>query len=122
MLVDSHCHLSYEGLCDQIPEVVARAGEAGVTHMLCICSSLSEFEDVTQVADNHLNIYCSVGIHPHQSGKEPEISAEALVKLAEHPKTIGIGENDWNAFPTRIFKIYRVVRGGSWFTSLFGVC
>ena len=92
MLVDSHCHLSYEGLCEQVPEVVARAGEAGVTHMLCICSSLLEFGDVSQVADNNNNVFCSVGIHPHESGKEPEIDAETLVKLAEHPKTIGIGE------------------------------
>ena len=92
MLVDSHCHLSYEGLCEQVPEVVARAGEAGVTHMLCICSSLSEFGDVSQVADNNSNVFCSVGIHPHESGKEPEVDAETLVKLAEHPKTIGIGE------------------------------
>ena len=92
MLVDSHCHLSYEGLCEQVPEVIARAGEAGVTHMLCICSSLSEFGDVSQVADNNRNVFCSVGIHPHESGKEPEVDAETLVKLAEHPKTIGIGE------------------------------
>ena len=92
MLVDSHCHLSYEGLCEQVPEVVARAGEAGVSHMLCICSSLLEFGDVSQVADNNNNVFCSVGIHPHESGKEPEVDAETLVKLAEHPKTIGIGE------------------------------
>ena len=90
MLVDSHCHLSYEGLCEQVPEVVARAVEAGVSHMLCICSSLSEFGDVSQVADNNNNVFCSVGIHPHESGQEPEIDAETLVKLAEHPKTIVI--------------------------------
>ena len=92
MLVDSHCHLSYEGLCEQVPDVLERAREAGVTYMLCICSSLSEFGVVSQVADNNNNVFCSVGIHPHESGKEPEIDAETLVKLAEHPKTIGIGE------------------------------
>ena len=54
MLVDSHCHLSYEGLCEQVPEVVARAGEAGVTHMLCICSSLLEFGDA--VSYTHLTL------------------------------------------------------------------
>ena len=92
MLVDSHCHLSYEGLCEQVPDVLERAREAGVSYMLCICSRLPEFEVVSQVADNNRNVFCSVGIHPHESGKEPEIDAETLVKLAEHPKTIGIGE------------------------------
>ena len=92
MLVDSHCHLSYEGLIEQVPEVVARAGEAGVTHMLCICSRLSEFAVVSQVAENNKNVFCSVGIHPHDSEKEPEIDVETIINLAEHPKTIGIGE------------------------------
>ena len=68
MLVDSHCHLSYEGLSEQVPDVLERAREAGVTYMLCICSSLSEFGDVSQVADNNNNVFCSVGIHPHESG------------------------------------------------------
>jgi len=92
MLVDSHCHLNYEGLQDQIPDVIARAGEVGVSHMVCICSRLSEFAEVSAVADAHDNVFCSVGIHPHDAEKEPETDVDTLVDLAKHSKTVGIGE------------------------------
>jgi len=92
MLVDSHCHLNYEGLKDQIPAAIARAGDAGVSHMVCICSRLSEFEEVSAVADAHDTVFCSVGIHPHDADKEPETNVETLVDLAKHAKTVGIGE------------------------------
>jgi len=92
MLVDSHCHLSYDGLVDQIPAVIERAHQEGVTHMLCICSHLSEFELVSQVAETNDNVFCSIGVHPHDCAKEPEVDVQTLVSLADHPKTIGIGE------------------------------
>ena len=72
MLVDSHCHLNYEGLSDQIPAVLTRAEDAGVSHMVCICSRLSEFGEVSAVAEAHERVYCSVGIHPHDVESEPE--------------------------------------------------
>ena len=92
MLVDSHCHLSYDGLVEQVPQVIERAQRAGITHMLCICSRLSEFELVSQLAETNDNVFCSVGIHPHESDKEPETNVQTLVDLANHRKTIGIGE------------------------------
>ena len=92
MLVDSHCHLNYEGLSDQIPAVLTRAEDAGVSHMVCICSRLSEFGEVSAVAEAHEGVYCSVGIHPHDVESEPETDVGSLVDLANHPKTIGIGE------------------------------
>ena len=92
MLVDSHCHLNYEGLSNQIPALLARAKAAGVSHMLCICSRLSEFDEILAVTEVHDTVFCSVGIHPHDVEKEPETDVETLVHLACHPKTVGIGE------------------------------
>ena len=98
MLIDSHCHLSYDGLVDQIPAVIERAYQKGVTHMLCICSRLSEFELVSQLAETNDNVFCSVGIHPHDSEKEADTDVQTLVKLANHRKTIGIGETGLDFF------------------------
>ena len=92
MLVDSHCHLNHDGLTQNIPDVIKRANEAGVSHMVCICTRLLEFEAVSQIADNYDNVYCSVGIHPHDADKEPVPEVETLVALAKHRKTVGIGE------------------------------
>ncbi len=98
MLVDSHCHLNYPGLVEELPDVLARAGEAGITHMVCICSRLSEFDDIRKIAEAHDHIFCTVGIHPHDSGEEPETDVETLVELAQHPKVVGIGETGLDFF------------------------
>ena len=92
MLVDSHCHLNYDGLSEDIEGALTRAGEAGVGFILSIGTRLSDFDGVLATAEAHDNVACTVGIHPHESGKEPETDVETLVELTKHPKVIGIGE------------------------------
>ncbi|MBT4588204.1 MAG: TatD family hydrolase [Rhodospirillaceae bacterium] len=98
MLVDSHCHLNYEGLAEDIEGTVARAGEAGVGFMLSIGTRLSDFDAVLATAKAYENVACTVGIHPHESGKEPETDVETLVELTQHPKVVGIGETGLDFF------------------------
>jgi len=92
MLVDSHCHLDFEDFGEDIDDVVARAGANGVGAMVTICTHLSRFEAVRGVAERYDNIWCSVGVHPHEAGAEGQKAADALVELAGHPKVVGIGE------------------------------
>ena len=92
MLVDSHCHLDYPDFAEELPAVLERAKAAGVGHMVTICTRLSKFDGVKAVAQAHDNIYCSVGIHPHDAGKEPGTTVQELVELTNHPKVVGIGE------------------------------
>ena len=91
MLVDSHCHLNYEGLSDQIPAVLT-VPKMQAYHIWCVfvrdCRNLVKFRQ----AEAHERVYCSVGIHPHDVESEPETDVGTLVDLANHPKTIGIGE------------------------------
>jgi TatD DNase family protein len=91
MLVDSHCHLNYPGLIEELPDVLSRARGAGVRTMVCICSRMGEFPDIRGIAEANADIYCSVGVHPHDSGNET-IDLATLLKAAEHPKVVGIGE------------------------------
>jgi TatD DNase family protein len=93
MLVDSHCHLDFPDFKDEIDAVVQRAGEAGVGAMLTICTHISRFGQVRAVAERFPNVYCTVGIHPHEAGHEPPVMAAELVRLAEHPKVVGFGES-----------------------------
>ncbi|MGH7735627.1 MAG: TatD family hydrolase, partial [Gemmatimonadales bacterium] len=92
MLVDSHCHLDFPEFTPELDEVVARARTAGVGGMVTICTRLTEFERVLAVADRFENIWCSVGIHPHEAAEEPDTLAAGIVELARHPKVVGIGE------------------------------
>ena len=91
-LIDSHCHLDFPDFGEELDDVVARAGRAGITHMVTISTHLSRFERVKAVAERFPNVFCSVGIPPHEAGTEAEVSVDELVRLAEHPKVVGIGE------------------------------
>jgi TatD DNase family protein len=91
-LIDSHCHLDFPDFQGQVPEVLARAAENGVAHLVTICTRVSEFEKVLAIAESDPRISCSVGIHPHEAADEPAVDAERLAELARHPKVVGIGE------------------------------
>jgi TatD DNase family protein len=92
MLVDSHCHLDFPDFEDELDAVMARATEAGVGAILTICTHLTRFERVLAVAERFDNVFCTVGVHPHEAAREPRVVAEHLVRLADHPKVVGFGE------------------------------
>ncbi len=92
MLVDSHCHLDFPDFADELDAVVARARAAGVGALQTICTRLTAFDQVLAIARAYDNIYCSVGIHPHNVAGEPEATVDALVERARAPEVIGIGE------------------------------
>ncbi len=92
MLVDSHCHLDYLAKDGDLEDVVERARAAGVGRMLTISTKLSEFEGVRAIAERYDEVFCSVGVHPHEAEGEGQRTPGRLVELAAHPKVVGIGE------------------------------
>jgi len=92
MLIDSHCHLDFDALQQDLDGVLARAAAAGVTGMVTISTRVREFERIAAIAAAHDNVWCSVGTHPHHADEEPDISIEELVRLAAHPRCVAIGE------------------------------
>jgi TatD DNase family protein len=91
-LVDSHCHLDFPDYAGQVDGVVARAGAAGVEVCLTIGTELKRFPGVRAVAEKFPNVWCSVGVHPHEAEKELLDDEAALIREAAHPKVVGIGE------------------------------
>jgi TatD DNase family protein len=92
MLVDSHCHLDDRGLAAEHEAVIARARAAGVGTLLTIATRLDAFAAVRELAEADDDIYCSVGVHPHEAADHADLSSEALAGLAAHPKVVGLGE------------------------------
>ena len=92
MLVDSHCHLDFPDFAEELDQVVARAHTAGVATMVTISTRVSRFAGVRAVAERFDSVFCSVGTHPHNAHEELDVTAEALVRIAEHPKVVAIGE------------------------------
>jgi len=99
-LVDSHCHLDrldLEPFGGTLDGALDAARENGVGHMLCVCIDMDNFPAVKTIAEQHENIFASVGVHPNEEDVD-EPDAARLVSLADHPKVIGIGETGLDYF------------------------
>jgi TatD DNase family protein len=92
VLVDSHCHLDFPELAADRAGVLARAKANGVDRMVTISTRVHRFDEIKAIADENPEVWCSVGTHPHHAQEEPEITTADLVRLAQHPRCVAIGE------------------------------
>ncbi|MCH8951348.1 MAG: TatD family hydrolase [Proteobacteria bacterium] len=100
-LVDSHCHLDFPQLADELPEIVSRARQAGVTRMVTICTRLREEPSVRAIAEAHAGVFYAAGTHPMNVAKEPMATVDELVRISAHPRLVGIGETGLDYHYTR---------------------
>ena len=91
MLVDSHCHIDFPDLAQRLPELLERMQKNGVGCAVCIGVNLEDFPRVLELAENHPQLYATVGVHPEYTDTEEPDQAR-LLSLANHPKVIAIGE------------------------------
>lgn len=92
MLVDSHCHLDFPAFADDFPAMLERARAAGVRTLQTISTRLATVDAILDVASRDPNIWCSVGLHPHEAATEEDVSPDRIVALSDHPDVIGVGE------------------------------
>jgi len=93
MIADSHCHLDYSHLFDQLDDVVKRAQLNSVKYLLTICTTLESFEKIKLIIDKYVNIYGTFGIHPHESDKHKKVDLQFILNVKKkYKKIIGIGE------------------------------
>lgn len=92
MLIDSHVNLHAAQFDEDRDDVIRRAREAGVRLMVEISDRVSSFETTHALAMAHPDIWCTVGIHPHESKEDPDLSPDTLIALAQRQKVVGIGE------------------------------
>ena len=91
MFVDSHCHIDFPELAGQLDQVLDLMRANRVERALCASVTLEDFPRVRALAEQHANIYASVGVHPdHPDDRAPTVGE--LVELAAHPKIVAIGE------------------------------
>ena len=97
MLVDSHCHLNFPEIFDNIYQVRQQMEDAEVAYALCVSVTLDKFPEVLNLAERFDNFFASVGVHPdYEDIDEPTV--EQLVLLSKHPKIIAIGETGLDYF------------------------
>jgi len=96
-LVDSHCHIDFDPLYPRIDDVLANARDNDVDYLLCVSVNLEDFPRVLALAEQHAHIFASVGVHPNErEGREPDV--KELVRLADHPWVVAIGETGLDYF------------------------
>ncbi len=93
MLIDSHCHLNYEGIVERQAEVLERARKTGVEGFLNIATRRSEWRDVVGTAQREHDVWATVGIHPHEAGRHADLNRDTLLEATKNPRVIGIGES-----------------------------
>jgi TatD DNase family protein len=92
MLIDSHVNFHAPQFADDQAEVIARARAAGVGLMITICDKLASFETIASLAQTHADIWCTVGVHPHEAKDYVDLTPQTLIALGAHPRVVGIGE------------------------------
>ena len=92
MLVDSHCHLDFPDFAEERDAIVQRALNLGVVRLVTICTRVRKFDGIIGIAERYDSVFASVGTHPNNAHEELDVTADDLIKLAEHPKVVAIGE------------------------------
>lgn len=99
-ITDSHCHLDFPDFAEELPDVVDRAVQAGVTRMVTICTRLRQEPQVRAIAERFTPVFYAAGTHPMSVAEEPLASVSELVALAQHSKFVGIGETGLDYYYT----------------------
>lgn len=97
MYVDSHCHLDFPELAQNLPDILGRMAQNQVSHALVVSVNLPDWPRLLELVQPHPNLYASVGVHPDYEDT-PEPSVEQLAQLAESPKVVAIGETGLDYF------------------------
>src|SRR4051812_47155934 len=93
MLTDTHAHLASPQSVGEVPALLARAREAGVTRIICVGTTLEDAPRVLEIAEAHEEVFATVGIHPCDADTvKDESFVEELRRFAQHPKVVGLGE------------------------------
>ena len=94
MIIDSHCHLTYEPMSSSLNETIKRANNDGVKYLLTISTEDKSFKNILNIVENYNSVYGTYGIHPHEAKKHQKIKSSNIIeKVKKNKKIIGIGES-----------------------------
>ena len=93
MIIDSHCHLTYEPMSKALNETINRASRDGVKYILTISTEDKSFDKILKIVDEYKSVFGTYGIHPHEAKSHQNIKSDDIIKkVNQNKKIIGIGE------------------------------
>lgn len=91
MFIDSHCHINFPELAQNLPQLLQNMQDNQISHALCVSVDLPDFPPILALAEQYPQIFASVGVHPdYPDTVEPDVAT--LLRLADHPRVVAIGE------------------------------
>ncbi|MEI7570121.1 MAG: TatD family hydrolase [Alcaligenaceae bacterium] len=97
MFVDSHCHVDFPALVEQMPDILQRMQTNRVSHALCVSVNMPDWPALINLVERHAPLWASVGVHPdYEETIEPTI--EDLVSRSAHSRVVAIGETGLDYF------------------------
>ncbi len=91
-IIDTHCHLDWKPLCEDVHDVLNRAREVGVVHCITIGTDLETSVKNVAYAEAHEQVSAAVGVHPNEAENVSDDGVKAIVELSKHPQVVAIGE------------------------------
>ncbi len=104
-LVDTHCHLFYDDLKNDLDGVLARANELGVNTFICVGTNMDDSRECLSLSETHENIYASAGVHPHDAKDAPEDYVDQIYDLLTFDSMVAVGEMGLDYFRNISWKI-----------------
>ena len=93
MIIDSHCHLTYEPMFSSLNETIKKANKDGVKYMLTISTEDKSFDKILNIISKYQSVYGTYGIHPHEAKFHKHIKTRNIIEKTNlNNKIIGIGE------------------------------
>ena len=92
MLTDTHCHLYYQDLRNDIPAVLNRAAKLGVNRFICVGTNIQDSKKCLELANAHEKIYATAGVHPHDAKDTSKDYLDQICDLLKFDKMIAAGE------------------------------
>ncbi|MFQ6677630.1 MAG: TatD family hydrolase [Fidelibacterota bacterium] len=91
-LIDTHCHLFYKNLKNELDGVLDRAAELNVNRFICIGTNLEDSQECLELAEQHDTIYAAAGVHPHDAKDSPEDFIDQITDLMTSDQMVAVGE------------------------------
>jgi TatD DNase family protein len=100
---DTHAHLDYPDFSNELPQVIARATEAGISKIISIATNLESSRRVLEISEQFPNVFAVIGCHPTDVLDAPDDFRPFLREMAGHPKVVALGETglDYHRLPSK---------------------
>ena len=92
MLTDTHCHLYYDELYNNLSQVIQRANNLDVTRFICVGTNIEDSKKCLSISEDNDNIFASAGVHPHDSKDVSESYIDDIYEIIQYDSMIAIGE------------------------------